>query len=458
MRARRAALDTLAAVAERDAYANLVLPGLLRSRGLSGMEAARATDLAYGTLRGLGTYDRIIDACATRGLGSIDQPVLDALRMGTYQLLTRHTPAHAAVSTTVDLVRQRSGAGASRFANAVLRQVAERDLDGWVDAVVGPAGDERERLALRHLHPRWIVDVLAASLASDAASGVAGDVDRLAAVLAAHNEPPHVCLAALPGRCSIDELVEHGATRGRWADTAATAPPGDPHHLPAVAEGRARVQDEGSQLVALAMTTADVGMDERAWLDMCAGPGGKATLLAAVAAQRGTRVLTADVHRHRAGLVRSALVGAGLSDVAAVVQSDGTRPAWRSGGFDRVLLDAPCTGLGALRRRPEARWRRSPDDVDQLVPLQRRLLGSALDSVRVGGVVGYVTCSPHLAETVGVVESVVAERRDVVVEDAPALVAHVPGASRGRFVQLWADLHRTDAMFLAVLRRTPTLG
>lgn len=450
MRARRVALDTLAAVAERDAYANLVLPGLLRSRGLSGVEAARATDLAYGTLRGLGTYDRVIDACATRGLSSIDPPVLDALRMGTYQLLTRRTPPHAAVSTTVDLVRQRSGAGASRFANAVLRQVAERDLDGWVDAILGPVADERDRLALRHLHPRWIVDALATSLA--------GDVDRLPAVLAAHNDPPKVCLAALPGRCSVDELVEHGATRGPWAHTAATAGPGDPHDLPPVAQGRARVQDEGSQLVALALTTADVGTDEQAWLDMCAGPGGKAALLAAVAAQRRARVLAADVHCHRAGLVRAALAAAGLSAAAHVVMADGTQPAWRPGVFDRVLLDAPCTGLGALRRRPEARWRRSPDDLDQLVPLQRRLLDAALDSVRVGGVVGYATCSPHHDETVGVVESVLAGRRDVVVEDAPALLAHVPGASRGRFVQLWGDLHRTDAMFLAVLRRTPTLG
>lgn len=446
MRARRAALDALSAVAERDAYANLVLPGLLRSRGLTGAQAARATDLTYGTLRGLGTYDRIIDTCSTRAVDEIDPPVRDALRMGAYQLLTRAVPPHAAVSTTVDLVRRRSGAGAARFANAVLRQLAGRDLEQWVREILGPDAQQRERLALLHLHPRWVVDALADSLG--------GDEARLAAVLAANNAPPQVCLAALPGRCDVDELVAHGARAGRWSRTAATAPPGDPRDVPAVAQGRAVVADEGSQLVALAAADADVAPTEHAWLDMCAGPGGKATLLSALARQHAIRVLAADVHAHRARLVAAALGRAGLDETGAVVQADATRPPWRPETFDRVLLDAPCTGLGALRRRPEARWRRSPDDVARLAPLQRRLLSTALDSVRVGGVVAYVTCSPHHDETVGVVEAVLAGREDARAEPAAALVGHVPGAARGEFVQLWGDLHATDAMFLAVLRRT----
>lgn len=451
MRARRAALDTLAAVAERDAYANLVLPGLLRSRDITGPDAARATDLTYGTLRGLGTYERVLEACSSRPLASVDPPVLDALRIGTYQLLSSRVPPHAAVSTTVDLVRQRSGAGASKFANAVLRQVAGRDLDGWVRALLGPDADENDDLALRHLHPRWVVDALADALAAT------GQRQRLGQVLAANNQPPRVALAALPGRSEVAELVESGARPGWWAPTAATAPPGDPRAVAAVAQGRARVQDEGSQLVALALTEADVA-PERAWLDVCAGPGGKTSLLAAVAAQRGLGVLAGDVHSHRAGLVAQALARAGLSDSAAVVVADGTRPPWRTGAFSRVLLDAPCTGLGALRRRPEARWRRSPADLERLVPLQRGLLHAALDSVAVGGVVGYATCSPHRAETVGVVEAVLAERSDAHTEDAAALLPQVPDAVSGHAVQLWPDLHGTDAMFLTVLRRTPTLG
>ncbi len=146
-----------------------------------------------------------------------------------------------------------------------------------------------------------------------------------------------------------------------------------------------------------------------------------------------------------------------------VVAADGTRPAWRPDAFDRVLVDAPCTGLGALRRRPEARWRRVPEDVDRLVPLQRALLSSALDSVRPGGVVAYVTCSPVLAETAGVVSAVLAERDDVHLEAAAPvaatdlaatdLAATAPGPLPGT-VQLWPHLHGTDAMFLALLRRS----
>jgi 16S rRNA (cytosine967-C5)-methyltransferase len=452
VRARRAALDALTAVHERDAYANLVLPGLLRSRGLTGADAARATDLTYGTLRGTGTYDRIIEQCSSRPLPMIDLPVRDALRLGVYQLLGDRVPAHAAVSTTVDLARRRSGAGAARFVNAVLRRVADRDLAGWVQAILGPDPDPREHLALLHMHPRWVVDALADALGSE--------VDRLPAVLAANNEPPQVVLAAVPGRATVAELVEDGASARRWAPTAATAPAGDPRQVRAVAQGRARVQDEGSQVVTMALLAASCGTgraDDR-WLDMCAGPGGKAALLAGLAAQRGAVVLAADLHRHRAALVDRAVTEAGLRSSVGVVQADGTQPPWAGQTFTRVLLDAPCTGLGALRRRPEARWRRSPSDLQRLVPLQRTLLDRALDSVAVGGVVGYVTCSPHAAETVEVVDSVLTRRSDTVVVDAPSLAQHVPDAARGPYLQLWPDRHGTDAMFLAVLRRTRRVG
>lgn len=447
MRARRAALDALAAVRERDAYANLVLPRLLRSRGLAGPEAGRATDLTYGTLRGLGTYDRIIDACSQRPLPRIDPPVLDALRLGTYQLLEARVPPHAAVSTTVELVRQRSGPGAARFANAVLRHVADADLDEWAQRLTAPDDqDPRARLAFRLLHPRWVVDALGAALGDDDA--------RLGAVLAANNRPPRVTLTAVPGRLDAAELAAQAGEPGRWADTAVVLGGGDPRAIDAVRRGLARVQDEGSQVVTSALATADLDPNVPArWLDMCAGPGGKAVLLAALAEPQGVRLLAGDIHHHRAGLVRKALTEVGLTETAGVVQSDGTARPWPDRAFGRVLLDAPCTGLGALRRRPEARWRRRPSDLDRLVPLQRRLLHQAIDSTHVGGVVGYVTCSPHPQETEQVVRVVGAARRDVRIEDAAALRPDLPQAARGPFLQLWPDLHGTDAMFLALLRR-----
>jgi 16S rRNA (cytosine967-C5)-methyltransferase len=232
---------------------------------------------------------------------------------------------------------------------------------------------------------------------------------------------------------------------------------GDPGAIPAVADGRAGVQDEGSQLVALGLASAAVeGRDER-WLDVCAGPGGKSALLAALAAERGAALLASERQPHRAVLVQRATAAA-AAGLTGVVVADGTRPAWAPGTFDRVLVDAPCSGLGALRRRPESRWRRTPADLADLVPLQRALLAAALDSVRIGGVVAYATCSPVVAETVEVVRAVLADRSDVELLDATAALpeafrdarsAHLPEA-----VQLWPHVHGTDAMFLAVLRRT----
>jgi 16S rRNA (cytosine967-C5)-methyltransferase len=226
---------------------------------------------------------------------------------------------------------------------------------------------------------------------------------------------------------------------------------GDPAALPAVRDGRAGVQDEGSQLVALALAAAEVGgtagTGER-WLDVCSGPGGKAALLGAVARQRGAALLAGELAPHRARLVRAA-----AGDDASVVVVDGRTPAWVDDTFDRVLLDAPCTGLGALRRRPEVRWRRQPSDVAPLAALQGELLRRAVDAARPGGVVAYVTCSPHLAETRAVVGDLLRRRSDVVREDARPLLPGVPALGPGPDVQLWPHQHGTDAMYLALLRR-----
>jgi len=444
VRARRAALDALEAVRSRDAYANLVLPAVLARHHLTGTEAARATDLTYGTLRALGTLDRVIGACSSRPLDRIDPSTLDVLRLGAYQVLGDRVPVHAAVSTSVDLARERS-ARTTGFVNAVLRAVGRHDLDGWASRLTRPGS--RDELAFRHRHPAWVVEALGAAL---------DDPARLTAVLEADNAPPSVTLAALPGRSTQEELVAGGAVPGRWAPTAAVLTSGAPGRVPAVAQGRARVQDEGSQLVTLALTRGDVdaGVATLPWLDMCAGPGGKTAMLAAVAAERGDAVLAAERHLHRSRLVAAAVTAADLDGTAAAVQADARQGPWAPGSFGRVLLDAPCTGLGALRRRPEARWRRQPDDLTRLVPLQRELLAAGVEALAPGGLLGYVTCSPHVEETVEVVEAILGSRRDVVVEHAPGLLSGVPDAARGPFVQLWPDRHGTDAMFLALLRRT----
>lgn len=460
--ARRVAYQTLRAVEERDSYANLVLPGLLRRVGLRGRDAAFATELAYGALRGRGSYDAVIAACARRPVTAIDPPLLDVLRLGAHQLLATRVPPHAAVAATVDLARAELGGAPAGFANAVLRAMSGRELEGWLAEVAPDAGSAPDdHLAVTTSHPAWVVRAL-----RDALRSAGRDPGELTALLAADNDRPRVSVAALPGLAEPAELVAAGAEPGAASPVGARVA-GSPEDLPAVARGRARVQDEGSQLVALAVATAPLaGPDGGRWLDLCAGPGGKAALLGAVLAQRraegglpsGARLLAVEPAEHRVGLVRSAVRL--LSGVVEVRHGDGREVGkLEPEAFDRVLVDVPCTGLGALRRRPEARWRRSPRDLASLAPLQRALLVSALDAVRPGGVVGYVTCSPHPAETRITVDDVLRQRRDVQRLDAREALDTAAGGAvsdlgPGPDVQLWPHRHDTDAMYLALLRRT----
>ena len=462
--ARRVAFDVLSAVAERDAYANLLLPALLADRGLTGRDAALATELTYGTLRGQGSYDAILAVCSDRDPGRLDPPLRRVLRLGAHQLLATRIGAHAAVDTSVNRAKDVAGPRPAGFVNAVLRRVATRDLDSWLEiAAPSRADDPVGYLSVAYSHPRWIVSALSEALGQDPAAGLA----ETEAALAADNERPRVTLCAVPGLADPAELAAGGAEPARWSPFGVYVQ-GDPAQVPAVAQGRASAQDEASQLVALALARAGSEPDAPGgrWLDLCAGPGGKARLLAGLAAGRGARLLAADVRLHRAQLLAGQLFRAGTAAgttaagaaSVAVVTADGTAPAWPPGTFDRVLADVPCSGLGALRRRPEARWRRSPEDVAALGPLQRALLAAALDSAAPGGLVAYVTCSPHLAETRDVVIDVLAGRDDVEVLDAPEVLPEVPGLRcpppYGAFAQFWPHRHGTDAIFLALLRRS----
>jgi 16S rRNA (cytosine967-C5)-methyltransferase len=451
--ARRAAYDVLRAVRVDDAYTNLALPGALARHGLSGRDAAFATELASGTIRWQGLYDAVLAACSDRPLGKVQAKVLDALRLGCHQLLSMRVPPHAAINTTVALVRSEVGPGAAGFANAVLRAASDHDRAAWARRVAPDPGADPVGFAVTaYSHPRWVVEAFGEALAASS------DPDELVALLAADNDPPPVTLVARPGRSQVTELP---GERTAFSPYGVVSAGGSPADVVAVGDGRAGVQDEGSQLVALALAAASVEGPDRRWLDLCAGPGGKAGLLAALASTRGARVVANELQPHRADLVRGALAGA--DGVEAVTVADGTSPPWPGGSFDRVLVDAPCTGLGALRRRPEARWRRRRDDLRELVPLQRALLASAVDLVRPGGVVLYATCSPVLAETRDVVGSLLVARDDVTLGDAGALLttaaglrADVPdcaGPLAGT-AQLWPHRHHTDAMFLALLHRS----
>jgi len=431
-----------------DAYANLVLPAILRDLRLRGRDAAFATELAYGTLRTCGRLDAIIAAAAKRQIDRIDPPARDALRLGASQLLHTRVPPHAAVSSTVDLVRAVSP-GAAGFANAVMREVATKDGDAWL-AELAPAfdADPIGHLGLVHSHPQWIVRAFAEALG--------GDLAETGRALAADNQPPPVHLCARPGRVDAAGLAEEvGGSPGAFSPYAVYLSGGAPGDLAAIADGRAHVQDEGSQLVAQALVAAPVeGSDER-WLDLCAGPGGKAGLLGALAEQRGAALTAVEVAEHRARLVEAAVRGMPVTVLCTDGRAVGGDPNLPESGFDRVLVDAPCTGLGSLRRRPESRWRRQPADLPPLTRLQRELLGAALRAVRPGGVVAYVTCSPHTVEThVTVTEAARRSGMPIDFLDARILMPPgMPGLGDGPTAQLWPHRHGTDAMFLAVLRR-----
>ena len=433
---RHVAFDAIRSVTAEDAYANIVLPKLLDSIGLERREAALATELTYGTLRSLGTLEAVLEAASGRDLESLQPDLVDALLLGAYQLLYTRIPTHAAVSTTVSLVKAAVSPRVSGLANAVLRKVAARDLDGWLGLLA--TGDSATDLALRHNHPKWIVEEYLSVLGSEEAPEA----------LEANNSAAPVHLCAKPGRIDRDDLAAKSrGEAGRWSPYAVYLRGGAPGRIKAVATGRASVQDEGSQLVAAALADAPMSGSDRVWVDLCAGPGGKTALLGALAARRGAAVDAVEVQAHRAALAAQSAKGLPVTVHTADGRSFGV-----PGSADRVLVDAPCTGLGALRRRPEARWRRRRSDIESLAILQRELLAAAADLVRPGGVIAYVTCSPVVEETVDVVTSAL-KRPELEPIEPVSITANVPRAARGEFVQLWPHRHGTDAMFLALLRR-----
>ncbi|MEY4997367.1 MAG: hypothetical protein RLY59_771, partial [Actinomycetota bacterium] len=348
-----------------DAYANLALPAKIKEFGLSSNDAGLATELTYGTLRMQGFYDRVIANAAARDIDTIDLVVLNILRMGVHQLLNMRVAQHAAVDESVNLAEHMASLGAVGFVNAVLRRTSRHDLEDWQEFITKDISNSDERLAALYSHPVWIVRALKQSLEAE------GRGKELENLLVSDNVNPRVTLVELPGFVDANDEVEGEPTNysplGMSLNTG-----GDPTRFSRVREGVVRVQDEGSQLAALVLSRHHEITPGEKWLDMCAGPGGKAALLAAEATLGGAGLTANEVIPGRADLVRKAL--AILPDVN-VVTGDGVDIGLaQPNTFDRILLDAPCTGLGALRRRPEARWRKSPKDVGDLTALQAQLL------------------------------------------------------------------------------------
>ena len=444
---REIAFDLLDRVQSDDAYANLLLPTLVSRAKLDSRDAAFVQELAFGTIRNWLLYEKIIEVASGRKIDDVEPDAQIVLVLGVHQLLDMRVPTHAAINESVNLAKSKASKGSVGFVNAVLRKVSLKDRSEWLESVQqGLSGNEA--LSIKYSHPVWIVQAFKAALSS---RGMDGGLEKL---LASNNSAPKVSLAALPGFCSPEEL-------GAFKDDGNVSPigaaiSGNPANIELVQKGFARVQDQGSQLVTLAFAQAKIEATDSNWLDVCAGPGGKAALLAALSTSSGTNLVANEISKHRAELVSKSLEPLGKFKVTT---SDGRDFGSKPDRYSRILLDAPCTGLGALRRRPESRWRRTTDDLVDLVKLQRELIESSWNALEPGGVLAYVTCSPHLSETTAQISWAQGKFKDQLelVNANSILNAINPNLELDEKLfttQLWPHVHGTDAMFLALMRKS----
>jgi 16S rRNA (cytosine967-C5)-methyltransferase len=444
---RAIAFELLRRVSEDDSYANLLLPKLLGDAKVDSRDAGFIQELAFGTLRNRLLYEKIIELASSREIRTIDADALIVLLLGAHQILGMRVPVHAAINESVNLAKVKASKSSVGFVNAVLRRISERSRDEWISKVCHLANSGEERLSFEHSHPLWIVKSLKAALEGR------GLADSLENLLIADNTPAKVSVAALPGFANVADLLDYG--------TMGTASPiglelnVPPSRVPQLQNGYVRVQDQGSQLAVLALLAAEVKVEDSRWLDLCAGPGGKAALMLAVAKQRFVAFEANEVSAHRAKLVQQALDP--ISDVKVTI-GDGRNVAQEGARFSRILLDAPCTGLGALRRRPESRWRKTATDIPELSKLQRDLFKASWDALLPGGVLGYVTCSPHLSETTALVSwAESAYGGDIELLPANVILIEInPNLGLDvsfRTAQLWPHIHGTDAMFIALFRK-----
>ena len=429
------AFDLLNEVNRNEGYSNLLLPQALNASKLDERDRSLVTELLYGTIRMQGKHDWVLAQISDRPWTEVDPGIVDVCRLGVHQLHEMRVPDHAAVASTVEVARKRLGESKASFVNALLRNVTRTSQEDWF-APLQEISDPVERLSIQYSHPTWIVS---------AYFDLLKDWPEVEQALAINNEPATPTLVSWPGLSSQQDLIDIGAEPttyspygGHWK--------GNPGVLDLVKSRKIGVQDEGSQLVATVFASA---ADGSSWLDMCAGPGGKAALLSSIARQRGITFTANEVSAVRADLVRQVVNG------DRVLVGDGREIGKNEEKFDAILIDAPCTGLGALRRRPEVRWRRTLQDLRELTALQRELIESAISALNVGGVLGYATCSPHLAETSIQLADIKKKFSNVEqIAIGPLLPQNLQGGVRDGAMSLWTHRSGTDAMYLALFKKS----
>ena len=435
---RNLALSILAKIESEKSYANLVVPNELKKNSLEPRDSAFVTELVYGTLRKQIFYDKIIESASGRKLPKIDAIPLQILRLTAHQLLALETPPHAAVDSAVRLTVRNKHGSASGFVNAVSRRISERGTGEWLEYLLANS-DPIDALALEFSHPRWIVDEYLKRLEN---------YDAVRRELEANNRNPRVTGVIYPGHeWSTSTLA--ASEPCEWVP-AARYLHGNPENIAEISNRTGGIQDQGSYLVAQALALAPTVNRQSPtqvplWLDMCAGPGGKAALLSRWAREQQARFLAMELSEHRAALMTRM--------TSEVVVADGTMPPLTPESAAKILVDAPCSGLGALRRRPDARVRKMPAELPGLVAIQRQLLDSASELLAVGGVMAYVTCSPVAVETIGNIQWFVQAHPGFELIDARPFFPKDVELPERFDVQLWPGLHHTDAMYVALLQK-----
>jgi len=437
--ARLLAYDLVSQVNRNGAYANLRLPELLSDSNLELRDRAFATELGYGTLRMQGKHDYAISQKADRPITELDEKIVDLLRIGIHQIFEMRVPIHAAVGETVEVARAVAGESKASYVNALLRSISA-DLSLYEEVKNDTKLTSIDKLAVLYSHPIWIINAYFDQLKNWEA------VEEL---LRINNVPVSPHIVAWPGKSSVEEIVATGGEKlpiGTYS-VLSNALPND---YPAIKDKRAGIQDMGSQLVAEIFFATKSNAPLK-WLDLCAGPGGKAALLNNLLSTRnaGDTFLANEPTPHRADLV------ARVVPKNKVVSFDGRDFNSFGETFDRILIDAPCSGLGALRRRPEARWRRSLNDLKELLPLQRDLIDSAYKMLNPGGIIGFATCSPLLSETKSQILDAKYRHKDLQLLDiANFSPAGTTGVNTDGSLQLWTHLDGSDSMFMALLQKS----
>ncbi len=444
--AREAAMDVLTRVEQDQAYSNLLLNQTLEKLKLERQEAALATELVYGTIQRLNTIDYFLGRFAAKGLERLQPWVRSLLRLSFYQIrYLDRIPPHAAVNEAVELAKRRGHAGIAGLVNGILRNVLREKARLTLPEGLPPA----EKIALEESHPEWMVKRWLSRYGEEEAR----------AMCRTNNEPPKVSLRVNRLKGGRDALAERLAEAGVETQPSALAPDG----LVAVSGGRLgghpmfaagefSIQDESSMLVAR-VVAPEAGMRV---LDCCAAPGGKTVHMAELMEGKG-EVVAADLHEHKEALIRDQANRLGLRNIRTVV-SDARRldEKFPAASFDRILLDAPCSGLGVIGRKPDLKWTKTEGDIAEIAGLQRSILQAVHKLLKPGGVLVYSTCTTEPEENAEQVQRFLAAEPGFVLEPFPeGLLPEGAAAEAGAagMLQLLPQDYGSDGFFIARLRR-----